>query len=74
MSLHNQTGPDTPSGAEDLLDLIIRHLPDLWQAQHRSRSRSLRAVLNAAERIARQRQPRARPGPNSAAERERGAD
>jgi hypothetical protein len=55
MSLHNQAGPATPTTADEILDLIIRHLPDLWHAQHRSRSRPLRAVLNATERVLQQR-------------------
>ena len=55
MALHNQAGPATPTTADEVLELIIRHLPDLWHAQHRARSRPLRAVLNATERILQQR-------------------
>lgn len=51
MSIHNQQGAATPQTADELLDLILRNMPQLWSAQQRAQSRTLRTILNAVERM-----------------------
>lgn len=51
MSLEHQQGASAPQTPEQLLDYIMRNIPVLRAAQHRSNSRTLRNVLNAAERL-----------------------